>query len=149
MWSNQANAHCFPEHRENEGLNDNLSDKLEFTGLFVIHPPPQSCKNTIRFRMVFLLDIGIRKVDLLFRRKANPPFSIPKSSILKLSDRLVSHQSLPCVRGGGQNLRFCSEGLSIPQSRCSRDSSLYTREPWALPRQLDKLEFGEVQYGFK
>ena len=26
--------------------------------------------------------------------------------------------------------------LSIPQSACSADSSLYTREPWALLRQL-------------
>ena len=34
---------------------------------------------------------------------------------LPLSDKSASknapHQSLPCVRGGGQNLRFCSEGL--------------------------------------
>ena len=34
---------------------------------------------------------------------------------LPFSDKSASknapHQSLPCVRGGGQNLRFCSEGL--------------------------------------
>ena len=31
--------------------------------------------------------------------------------------------------------------VTIPQSACSADSSLYTREPWALPRQFAKLEF--------
>ena len=30
----------------------------------------------------------------------------------------------------------CSK--TIPQSACSADSSLYTREPWALPRQRIK-----------
>ena len=38
--------------------------------------------------------------------------------------------------------------LSTPQQNnpsvsLSADSSLCTREPWALPRQLDKLEFDE------
>ena len=59
---------------------------------------------------------------------------------INLTNRFAVHQSLPCARGGGP-LNGGSEGLSIPQSRCSRDSSLYTREPWALPRQLKKLEF--------
>ena len=27
------------------------------------------------------------------------------------------------------------------------DSSLYTREPWVLPRQLDKLEFDGILFG--
>ena len=62
---------------------------------------------------------------------------------LEFSNGYAPHQSLPCVRGGGQ-AQACPEGLTIPQSRCSRDSSLYIREPWALPRQFDKLEFDYI-----
>ena len=35
---------------------------------------------------------------------------------------------------------------SIPQSRCSRDSSLYTREPWALPRHVNILKNDKGEY---
>ena len=72
------------------------------------------------------------------------------------SYKSATHQSLPCVKGGGKNRRFLTEGLTvgsdlryISQTICagqslsqpSADSSLYTREPWALPRQCEKRDF--------
>ena len=39
------------------------------------------------------------------------------------------------------NFRRNRTAVTIPQSACSADSSLYTREPRALPRQFNKLEF--------
>ena len=75
-----------------------------------------------------------------------------------LSVRCAPHQSLPCVKGGGSPSKRRDEGLSQQVVRICisfwqirnislhnpsvsyADSSLYTREPWALPRQNNQLE---------
>ena len=51
--------------------------------------------------------------------------------------------TLIVVKDCNRALKFYSD-MSIPQSRCSRDSSLYTREPWALPRQSKNSNHTEV-----
>ena len=59
---------------------------------------------------------------------------------LEFGEQIYTAPKPPCVRGGGPP-NGGSEGLSIPQSRCSRDSSLYTREPSALPCRRNMLKF--------
>ena len=47
----------------------------------------------------------------------------------------VSARYLPCAKGGGST-HGLPEGLSIPQSRCSRDSPFYTRGPFTHSKKL-------------
>ena len=92
---------------------------------------------------------------------------IISSTNLNLSNRFAPHQSLPCVRGGGppnggseglcsmhlfyckvSAKSYCGNNPSVKNQKIF-DSSLYTREPWALPRQRNKLEFdGGYKNGF-
>ena len=86
-----------------------------------------------------------QRIRMLFRLSKNVP-----------SYKSATHQSLPCVKGGGKNRRFLTEELTVGSdlryisqpicagqslSQPSADSSLYTREPWALPRQCEKRDF--------
>ena len=122
--------------------------------------------------MEFSLRIRWMQRDKCFDRGRCPYLFLWFCDIIyqtNLSNSYAPHQSLPCVGGGGQNLWFCSEGLSIPQSATltaygpGRTHSLLpalaknmplacfltrgalcTREPWALPRRLNILEFDGV-----
>ena len=58
-----------------------------------------------------------------------------------MTEGLCGRYSFYC---GGLAKSYCGNNPSVKNQKIF-DSSLYTREPWALPRQLRKLEFaGEI-----